>query len=99
MHTEFTAVRDTNYETYQGSNQNYLIAGQVTPIDSYMDDGGYEVVHQDFTLQDKQTQTRADKIYTLSDSVTMSYSATTSSVSSWILNSSCPSLGERSNTC
>ena len=76
-------VRDTNYETYQGSGENYLIEGQVTPIDSHMDDGGYEVFHPDFFIQgETNTGTRAAKIYTLNDSVTMSPGATTSSVSS-----------------
>ena len=72
-------VRDTNYETYQGSNQTYSIEGQVTPIDSFMDDGGYEVFHPDFFIQgEANTGTRANKIYTLNQSVTMAPGVSTS---------------------
>jgi len=72
-------VRDTDYETYQDSNQNYSIKGQVTPIDSHIDDGGYEVVHPDFYIAGQtNTGSRAAKIYTLDQSVTMAPGASTS---------------------
>ena len=72
-------VREPKYETYQGSDEDYSIAGQVTPIDSFMDDGGYEVFHPDFFIQgENNTGSRADKIYTLDQSVTMAPGVSTS---------------------